>query len=296
MFVSTNQVQLFWEESDPDEVSGYNLYRQMWDHEGGDIGDAPFVLVGANISLDKTDWFDDTVNGLNEYAFYLATLDYADPPNESARVAFEDLEGNTFAWPVDGLPPLPPYNLTWADSQDNKIDVSVNWTFSPSSARVNSYKVYRAAGPMGPWTEVVEVSNITNYHYEEGLTKYTTYYYAVSSFSSIEGESELSLPVKTHPGPPNIPFLGNLTFDGTYVVVDWSASSNNEDDLAGFKVYRGFISGDLISVFDTMDPTVMIWLDGGWFDGQPHFYAVTSYDVHGNESELSTEKEINPSG
>jgi fibronectin type 3 domain-containing protein len=296
MFVSSNRVHLFWEQSDPLEISGYNLYRQAWDHEGGDIGDAPFVLIGGNISLDRTEWLDETVNGLNEYAFYLAALDYANPPNESTRVVFEDPDGQSFAWPKGDLPPLPPYNLTWADSRDNRIDVSVSWVYSPSSADVNGYRVYRSLSPSGPWGDpVAELSNIANTHYEDGLTKYTTYYYAVSAYSNINDESALSLPVRTHPGPPSIPFLGNLSFDGDYIVVDWSASGNNESDLAGFRVYRGFIPGDLIEVYDTMDPTERTWLDSGWFPGQPHYYAISSYDTFGNESALSVEKSVTPS-
>lgn len=63
----------------------------------------------------------------------------------------------------------------------------------------------------------------------------------------------------------------------------WDA--NTEGDLAGYRVYRGTVSGTYSLVEDVGDQTAYndIVSDGGYY------WVITAYDTSGNESDYSNE-------
>jgi len=72
---------------------------------------------------------------------------------------------------------------------------------------------------------------------------------------------------------------------GAAVRVNWDP--NSEPDLGGYKVYYGTLSGTYTKVLDVGDSTSA---DVGSLDqGSTYYFAVTAYDVSGNESEFSNE-------
>lgn len=73
------------------------------------------------------------------------------------------------------------------------------------------------------------------------------------------------------------------------VTAAWSP--NTENDLAGYKVYRGTSSRnyDFSVVVNAPDTSIIIT---GLVDGVTYYFAVTAFDKVGNESEMSSEATI----
>ncbi len=69
----------------------------------------------------------------------------------------------------------------------------------------------------------------------------------------------------------------------------WDA--NSENDLAGYKVYRGPASGSYDMVKDVGN--VVAYSDSNLNDNTTYYYAVTAYDFSGNESAKSAEVSFN---
>lgn len=78
---------------------------------------------------------------------------------------------------------------------------------------------------------------------------------------------------------------GVLLYRGR-VTIGWSA--NSESDLAGYRVYRGNVSGNTsVEVVDVGNVTTYQW--NGLAPGQTHYFTVTAYDTSNNESAKSAE-------
>ena len=72
----------------------------------------------------------------------------------------------------------------------------------------------------------------------------------------------------------------------------WSA--NTESDLAGYKIYYGTFSGNYTQYVDVGNTTE--YTQTGLQDGVTYYFASTAYDTAGNESDFSTEIEVDASG
>ena len=72
------------------------------------------------------------------------------------------------------------------------------------------------------------------------------------------------------------------------VLVLWQP--NSEPDLAGYRIYYGLRSGDYPHVIDVGNNTS--WLINDLTSGNTYFFAVTAYDISGNESDFSEEVSI----
>ncbi|NOY64499.1 MAG: fibronectin type III domain-containing protein [Nitrospirae bacterium] len=84
------------------------------------------------------------------------------------------------------------------------------------------------------------------------------------------------------------------------VTLSWDPPVENIDgtplvDLAGYKIYYGTSSGVYTNVLDVKDTTT--YTITGLPEGFTYYFAVTAYDIYGNESEFSNEvsKTIPPS-
>lgn len=76
----------------------------------------------------------------------------------------------------------------------------------------------------------------------------------------------------------------------TKVALAWDA--NTEADLAGYKVYRGYASGQYQLLADAGNATS--YTATGLDPAQTYYFALTAYDVDGNESGYSSEVVVNP--
>jgi len=85
--------------------------------------------------------------------------------------------------------------------------------------------------------------------------------------------------------PPSVPVgLRSITGDGEVLLVWYE---NTEPDLAGYRIYRSLTpSGYYYEIGET---NLDYFLDFGLVNGETYYYAITAFDIHGNESDLSYE-------
>lgn len=86
--------------------------------------------------------------------------------------------------------------------------------------------------------------------------------------------------------------LAAMTAAGAQVTLRWTAPTHNVDgsslsDLAGYKVYGGFVSRQYTAVVDAGNATNTTLTDLA--DDRTYYFAVTSYDADGTESAFSQE-------
>jgi hypothetical protein len=85
---------------------------------------------------------------------------------------------------------------------------------------------------------------------------------------------------------PYAPVLSDPLVNGREVSLSWRSDSEEDDDFAGYRLYRSLVSNvgpwDLISEFSGV-PTANTYLDTLRI-GFPTFYLATAYDLTGNES------------
>ncbi|UCG31119.1 MAG: hypothetical protein JSV53_04380 [candidate division WOR-3 bacterium] len=85
--------------------------------------------------------------------------------------------------------------------------------------------------------------------------------------------------------PPAVPRgLRSITGDEEVLLVWYQ---NTEHDLAGYRIYRSLEPFGLY--YEIGETNLDYFLDYGLINGQTYYYAVTSFDYDGNESELSYE-------
>src|SRR6202008_2004067 len=83
--------------------------------------------------------------------------------------------------------------------------------------------------------------------------------------------------------PPSAPQgLSTQTGDG-FVELFWD--QNNEQDLDGYNIYVSTSYDGKYQLIGSTNATY--FMDKGILNGKTFYYAVTSYDINGNESELS---------
>lgn len=89
---------------------------------------------------------------------------------------------------------------------------------------------------------------------------------------------------------PPVPTGVNSITEDHAVLLYWNPvlMDPDYDDLDGYRVYRSN-DNSLFSRIATVDRNTTEYEDTGLQNGRTYFYAVTSFDYHGNESELSSE-------
>ncbi|NOT32618.1 MAG: hypothetical protein HOP12_00435 [Candidatus Eisenbacteria bacterium] len=124
-----------------------------------------------------------------------------------------------------------------------------------------------------------------------GLTRGTTYYFAIKTVDDVGNWSGISNVVRfdwvIDSAPPGTPSGVSVTRQGADARVQWAA--NSEPDLAGYRVYRATtqngsytrLNNNLIVATQFTDNSVPV-------GGSEVWYKVTALDATGNESARST--------
>ncbi|HBI23069.1 MAG TPA: hypothetical protein DDX84_02410 [Nitrospiraceae bacterium] len=99
----------------------------------------------------------------------------------------------------------------------------------------------------------------------------------------------------------SVGFLGLLTTScgvegeggSASLTLHWEPPTTNVDgtelnDLAGFKIYYGIISGEYTEVTDIKNPNAIEYMIENLPPGT-YYFAATAYDIYGNESSYSNE-------
>jgi surface protein len=188
--------------------------------------------------------------------------------------------------------PTAPTDLM-AEAVRNSISLSWDANTEPDLA---GYRLYRATSSFADTSEAAPVADtlVTGTAFaDSGLVGGQKYYYrivAVDTASYQSGLSDEATATFEDVVPPDVP-TGLMAEEAAGETIDLSWAENTEEDLAGYRLYRGvgeapdtskapFVEG-LLSETSYTDTSVT--------RDQTYRYGITAVDTAGNESALSAE-------
>ena len=141
-----------------------------------------------------------------------------------------------------GIPPAVPTGLRVYYSSDGEI--GIDWNSSPEPD-VKGYNIYRRT----EFTSAVKVAFVNdNFFFDDSLEYDTVYYYKVTAINLWNRESDSSAEVSAKPQNiynPQKPVglqINARNWEGDLsVYIYWLR--NDESDIAGYNVYRSYITG-----------------------------------------------------
>jgi fibronectin type 3 domain-containing protein len=172
-----------------------------------------------------------------------------------------------------------PASVTIADPVVKTEGVELSWT---SGSTANVYAVERRISGQDDFTRIARVDQVDSLdrmiEWDQGH-EYRIRSIATTVVGEAEGRlSEVVTVTPTDKFPPAIPT--GLRAVSTTASVELSWDSNQEPDLAGYRVLRdGVHISDGVERASFSDPTAV--------PGQEYAYAVTAIDMAGNESARS---------
>ena len=263
--LSPTEIQVTWSASidaGGAGLAGYRVYRN---------GAATPV---ATVSVTATSYTDSNLTASTNYSYTVRSFDAASPANESALSA--SVSATTPPMPViDTTPPTVPTNL--AASPLAPTEVRLTWTASSDAGSgVAGYRVFRNGGA----TAIATVSAGTAYT-DSGLTANTAYIYAISAFDAATPENESALTATVNVTTPAAPdTTGPTTPAGvtataqssTQILISWSASTDTESGVGGYRIYRDGNATELATV------TTTSYTDSGLTASTAYSYRVRAFD------------------
>ncbi len=253
----SDRIDLAWSEaSDPESgISEYRVYRDG--------------LVVATVTT--TSYQDSGLESFTEYEYRVTALNGEGlESKKSSRKSARTL---------DGTPPTKPGNLVATALSSTEVSVSWSAASDPETG-IDQYRVFR---------DGTRVATVTGTSYtDDGLEPETEYEYRVSAVNGHELVGQKSDPARvTTPRaidetPPTTP--EGLQAEATsprQVSLTWSASTDPESGVAGYRVYRG---GELVG-----SPEGTSFDDEGLEPDTDYAYRVTAVNLDGFESDPSDE-------
>ncbi|MFD0679585.1 MULTISPECIES: S-layer homology domain-containing protein [unclassified Paenibacillus] len=275
---------LVWTANGESDLAGYKVYVSA---DGG-----------ANWSLgtDAGKATGYTVDGLtNGTTYKIAVTAYDSNGNESQKSAAVNVTPESGENPPpDRTPPAIPAGLT-SVAGDGKA--ALTWTAN-NEQDLAGYKVYVSSDGGAHWNPAVNAGNVTSFTVA-GLTNGTTYHLAITAYDATGNESQKTAAVTAVPRssetpdrtPPAVPSGLTATPGDSAAALSWTA--NNENDLAGYKVYVSSDGGahwnPAIQVGNATSYTV-----AGLTNGTTYHLAITAYDTNGNESQKTAAVSVVP--
>lgn len=180
--------------------------------------------------------------------------------------------------------PDPPANLT-ATPGDGQVQLSWNAPANNGGMAVTGYHVYWGPDPNSSNGPIVV--NGTSYLHD-GLENGQTFYYQVDAVNSM-GEGNKTNVVSSIPSAsyllPSPPTGLVASVSNGMVTLTWSASSNDGQNVTGYKIYRGMTPSSIQLLASTIDVT---YQDGSVSRDQTYYYEVTAVNADGESDRSST--------
>jgi hypothetical protein len=174
----------------------------------------------------------------------------------------------------------------WAWPTTNKLaGVTLAWDPNPDTPSAGFIVYYGLASGAYAWT--TNVAYVTNADLH-GLTRGTTYYFAVTSYDTNGVESDFSNEISYTPPPPpvSLAFITCSTNKAGLITVTWSSSLIAES----YVVYWGTTSSNY-SAFTNVGQATSFPLQGLAY-GSTYFVNVTQIDSDGQESAFGPELKV----
>jgi RHS repeat-associated protein len=191
--------------------------------------------------------------------------------------------------PSDVTPPPVPAGLG-SDAGDKQVELS--WA-AVSASDLAGYNVYRATSSSGPWTKMTNAPAPGTSYKATGLSNGTKYWFAVTSVDKTGNESARSGTAAATPkGTSTVdltapPVPAGLSADAGDKQVELSWAAVSASDLAGYNVYRATSSSGPWTKITNSAITTTSFKATGLSNGTKYWFAVTSVDKTGNESNRS---------
>ncbi|PJJ57485.1 fibronectin type 3 domain-containing protein [Mumia flava] len=274
------QVTLTWSPNTEDDLAGYEIVRT-----GGTAGEVVFAVGAA-----QSQYVDLTVDNGKTYTYVIRALDEAG----QASADSDPVEATPKADAGDQTPPAAPTGLE-ATAGDG--EVALSWTANTEDD-LDSYTIYRTSGTGEPDELVDTVDAGTTEYTDAGVENDTAYTYAITATDDSANESPLSATAGATPTDLTAPAApGGLEAVGSDAAVELSWTASAEDDVAGYRVYRGEsepveVDGDGIAGPELL-PTPA-YTDTDVTNGTTYFYVVVAVDGHGNISDPSGSASATP--
>ena len=248
---SDSEIDLSWTAPSASDLIGYRIYRN-----GSAVDDIGLTTTYRDSGLDGFTTYNYTVTALDDEGLE------SDPSNSAQATT------------LDGTPPTKPDNLTADPASSTSITLS--WTASSDpETGVAGYRVFRDG------SQIVETTGTT--FLDTGLSPATEYEYRVRAVNGQGLESDPSDRARAttlDDTPPSTPTDLTATAAGTDEIdLDWSASSDPETGIQGYRVYR-----DGSEIAQTVQSS---YTDTGLSPATEYTYQVRAVNGQGLESDLS---------
>ena len=250
--VSASEIDLSWTASAAGDVTGYRVLRN-----GTSV-----AVLGLT-----TSYRDSGLQGFTTYNYTVTALDSEGQESGPSAPAQ--------ATTLDGTPPTTPANLSATATSTTTIGLTWSASADPETGVVG-YRVFRDG------TEIA-TTNQTTYQ-DAGLSPATTYDYRVRAVNGEGLESSqsnrASATTLDATGPSTPTDLAATPTGTDQIGLTWTASSDPESGIAGYRIYRG---GSQVGQTNQLSFT-----DTGLSPSTEYEYRVRAVNGDGLQSELSS--------
>jgi fibronectin type 3 domain-containing protein len=277
-------LRLQWNFGNDSDLRGYKVYKD----------DAPLFPILENkliADVGLTNYYTD-YDVIEGEAYYYKITAYDEVPMES--------------WPSEELkaipkdvtpPPIPIGFLAIAEPEGNEISFSWDLLIDPDIA---GYALHYSTNQSEDFELVAKFDKSVNEFKHKNLIDDQLYYYKLQSYdaNAIPNYSPFTAVISITPSdilPPEPPSglrLQKLD-EGSSLLLTWKPSDSEDDDLAGYRVYRMTENVPYTMVM-AVDKDTNSVIDTYLVNGKSYKYYVTAIDEVPNESEGSVEKELMP--
>ncbi len=266
----------------PNPVTGSSS-QQTITLTGNNFQSGLSVTVGWTGGSKTLDSSQVTVDNANQVRIFITTTTV--PDNWTVTVTNPDGQSsNIMNFSVVAPPPTPdttpptvPTGLTTTAVSSSQINLA--WNASTDNVAVAGYKIFDSVGSYVKSVSTTSTSII-------GLTPSTQYCFSVSAYDAANNDSGKSNQVcaTTQTAPdttaPSVPTGLTVTaVSSTQINLSWNASTDPDDSVAGYRIYRGGAPLTTVSATSTSDT--------GLSPSTQYCYTVSAYDTAGNDSAQS---------
>ena len=282
------------------------------DADGGDLtglvnyvvfrskGSANSFVPIATLASDAREFADTGLEPLTTYFYTVSASD--EVGNEGPRAASVQVRTEG----PDQVSPQAPQNLSVVPDEEDFGRAVVTWSPAVQDADggdltgLEGYVVFRSKGSTNSFVPVDTLSADTREFADTGLEPLTTYVYTVSAFDAAGNESNWANPVQTTTeGPdrmaPAAPddLVAIADPSAAQIIVTWAppledADSGDLTGLASYIILRSESGTTSFVAVDTVNSTVVSYVDTGLDPLTTYAYAVRAVDDSGNVSESSS--------